>query len=78
MKIFLAGPWLAILPVTTIATGVAPIDLHTLPSKPVHEMANLTPLILSVSGQPIVVLFDLDAGDVVLPHTAESSLHLLT
>ncbi|MEM1427901.1 MAG: hypothetical protein AAGG09_00430 [Pseudomonadota bacterium] len=54
------------------------IDVDTLPSRTVYDVAELTPLALSAEGAPAVVLLSLDAGDVVPPHAAESGLRLLT
>lgn len=54
------------------------VDTSKLPAKQVYEVAELTPLALSQSGTPAVVLLDLDAGDVVPPHATESGLRLLT
>ncbi|WP_422368576.1 cupin domain-containing protein [Pelagibius sp.] len=54
------------------------IDTSKLPVRQVHDVAELTPLAVSPSGSPAVVLLDLDAGDVVPPHAAKSGLRLLT
>lgn len=54
------------------------IDVSKLPSTTVYDVAELTPLAMSASGSPAVVLLSLDAGDVVPPHAAKSGLRLLT
>ena len=54
------------------------IDTSTLTSRQVYEVATLTPLALSDSGAPAVVLLDLEAGEVVPPHATDSGLRLLT
>lgn len=74
---------LACLLAAALAPGLAlaettHIKIETLPSKQVHEVAELTPLALSAKGAPAVVLLSLDAGDVVPPHATQSGLRLLT
>ncbi|MEM8587257.1 MAG: cupin domain-containing protein [Pseudomonadota bacterium] len=54
------------------------IDTSALPAMQVYDVAELTPLAVSASGAPAVVLLDLDAGDVVPPHATQSGLRLLT
>ncbi|MEM7445891.1 MAG: hypothetical protein AAF414_21395 [Pseudomonadota bacterium] len=68
---------LATLPFTASAETTL-IDTSALPAVEVYEVAELTPLALTPSGVPAVVLLDLDAGDVVPPHATESGLRLLT
>lgn len=66
-----------VLPATAIAETTL-IDISALPSQPVYEVATLTPLAVSTSGSPVVVLLDLDTGEVVAPHATDSGLRLLT
>ncbi|MEM8822213.1 MAG: hypothetical protein AAGF30_01255 [Pseudomonadota bacterium] len=54
------------------------VDTTILPSQVVYDVAELTPIAISESGKPAVVLLSLDAGDVVPPHATESGLRLLT
>ena len=68
---------LAALPAAAAAETTL-IDIGALPSTQVHGVAQLTPLAVSPSGEPTVVLLDLDSGDVVPPHATESGLRLLT
>lgn len=63
---------------TSALADTTPVDLETLQSKRVYDVAELTPLAISPSGTPAVVLLDLDQGDVVPPHSANSDLRLLT
>ena len=66
------------LPAAATAAETTLIDIGALPSKQVYGVADLTPLAVSPSGKPAVVLLDLDAGEVVPPHATESGLRLLT
>ncbi|MEM8552957.1 MAG: hypothetical protein AAGF45_11305 [Pseudomonadota bacterium] len=54
------------------------IDTSVLPSRTVWETAKLTPLAVAPAGTPAVILLDLEAGDVVPPHAAQTGLRLLT
>ena len=67
----------AALPAPAIADTTF-VDTSTLPVRQVYDVAELTPLAVSPSGSPAVVLLDLDAGDVVPPHATKSGLRLLT
>ena len=78
MRTLLACLALAAFPAAAMAAETTLIDIGALPSKQVYGVADLTPLAVSPSGKPVVVLLDLDAGDVVPPHAAESGLRLLT
>ena len=78
MRTLLTCLALAMFPAAAMATGTTPIDIGKLPSKEVYGVADLTPLAVSASGEPAVVLLDLDAGEVVPPHAAKSGLRLLT
>ena len=78
MRTLLACLVLAALPAAAIAAETTLIDTGALSSKQVYGVADLTPLVVSSSGVPVVVLLDLDAGDVVPPHATESGLRLLT
>ena len=69
---------IALLPLSATAAETSLIDTSALPSKPVWEVAQLTPLALSAEGAPAVVLLDLDAGVVVPPHATKTGLRLLT
>lgn len=77
MKIILAALVLALTSSLAIADTTL-IDTKKLPTKQVHEVAQLTPLVLDAAGKPAVVLLDVAAGDVVPPHTAKSGLRLMT
>ena len=68
---------IAALPATAAAETTL-VDTSTLPVRQVYDVAELTPLAVSPSGTPAVVLLDLDAGDVVPPHATKSGLRLLT
>ena len=78
MRTLLACLALAIFPAAAMAAQTTLIDTGALPYKQVYGVADLTPLAVSASGEPVVVLLDLDAGDVVPPHAAKSGLRLLT
>lgn len=78
MRTLLAFLAFAALPAAATAAETTLLDTGSLPSKQVYGVADLTPLAVSSSGVPVVVLLDLDAGDVVPPHAAESGLRLLT
>ena len=67
----------AALPSAAMA-GTTLVDTSALPSRQVYDVAKLTPLAVSPSGAPAVVLLDLAAGDVVPPHAADKHLRLLT
>ena len=67
----------AALPAAAAAETIL-VDTSKLPVRQVYDVAELTPLAVSPSGAPAVVLLDLAAGDVVPPHAAESGLRLLT
>ncbi|MEP2760556.1 MAG: cupin domain-containing protein [Roseibium sp.] len=54
------------------------IDIEKLPSKEVHGIADLTPLAVSASGAPAVVLLDLEKGEVVPPHATKEGLRMMT
>lgn len=77
MRRFLLFLAVVALPASALAETKL-IDTDRLPSKTVYEVAELTPLAVSPSGAPAVVLLDLEAGEVVPPHAAESGLRLLT
>lgn len=66
------------LPFTALAEETTLIDTSRLKALEVYDVASLTPLAVSASGSPAVVLLDLEAGDVVPPHSAKSGLRLLT
>lgn len=78
MRTLLACLVLAVFPAAAMAAETTLIDIGALPSKQVHGVADLTPLVVSSSGKPVVVLLDLDAGDVVPPHATKAGLRLLT
>lgn len=77
MRPLLASMIMAALPVAALADTTL-IDTGKLPTKEVYGIAELTPLAVSSSGTPTVVLLDLEAGDVVPPHATKSHLRLLT
>lgn len=77
MKHLILLSLLAVVPSLAIAETTL-IDTSKLPSRIVHEVAELTPLAVTAEGKPAVVLLSLDAGDVVPPHAAQSGLRLLT
>ncbi|MDE0373802.1 MAG: hypothetical protein OXI73_14830, partial [Rhodospirillales bacterium] len=78
MRTLIACPALAAFPTAAMAAETTPIDIGAMPSKEVYGVADLTPLAISASGEPAVVLLDLEAGEVVPPHAAKSGLRLLT
>ena len=67
----------SVCPVVAFA-GTKLIDTAKLPSTEACGVAKLTPLALSPSGTPAVVLLDLEAGDVVPPHASKTGLRPLT
>ncbi|MEM8855122.1 MAG: hypothetical protein AAGD34_15565 [Pseudomonadota bacterium] len=71
-------PLLALVLPTAVVAETTLIDTGVLPSSVVHEVATLTPLAVTPSGAPAVLLLDLEAGDVVPPHAAPAGLRLLT
>ena len=68
----------ATFPLAAQAEQTSLIDTASLPKKQVYGTANLTPLVVSAEGAPVVVFLDVKAGDVVPPHAAKSGLRLLT
>lgn len=77
MRSILVPILLVALPVAVVAETTR-VALESLPSRQVYDVATLTPLAVSASGSPAVVLLDLDAGELVPPHAAEDGLRLLT
>ena len=77
MRTLLPALAIAALPVSA-AADTSLIDTSKLPTRQVHEVAELTPLAVTPDGVPAVVLLDLDKGDVVPPHATKSGLRLLT
>lgn len=68
---------LALMPLPA-AAETSLIDTSVLPSQDVYDVATLTPLALAPDGSPAVVLLDIEAGEVVPPHRAESGVRLVT
>lgn len=71
-------PFLLAFLATAAAAETTHIDLGKLPSKQVHDVAQLTPLVIDADGAPAVVLLDLDKGVEVPPHATKSGVRLLT
>lgn len=65
------------VPLAAVADSTE-IDTAALPKVEAYGVAQLTPLALSDAGSPSIVLLDLEAGDVVPPHSAEAGLRYLT
>lgn len=78
MRIPALAAAIALAPMMAQADETKLIDTSALPSMTVYEVAELTPLALSPAGKPAVILLDLEDGDVVPPHAAETGLRLLT
>ena len=78
MRRLILAAVVAALPTASAAAGTTLVDTSKLPSRQVYDVAELTPLAVSPSDTPAVVLLDLKAGDVVPPHAAKSDLRLLT
>ncbi|MEM9631854.1 MAG: hypothetical protein AAGA50_11050 [Pseudomonadota bacterium] len=77
MKSVLAAIFALALPSQAIADTTL-IDLSKLPSKQVYGTALVTPLAVSPSGQPAIVVLDVESGKVVPPHATKSGLRILT
>ncbi|MEM8786867.1 MAG: hypothetical protein AAGE76_01245 [Pseudomonadota bacterium] len=76
MKRFLFSLMIATPAIATAETVL--LDIGALPTRPVYDVAELTPLALTADGAPAMLLLSLDAGDVVPPHATESGLRMLT
>ncbi|MES0808107.1 hypothetical protein ABLO27_01405 [Roseibium sp. SCPC15] len=77
MKSVLAAIFALALPIQALADTTL-IDIGKLPSKQVYGTAFVTPLAVSPSGQPAIVVLDVESGKVVPPHATKSGLRLLT
>lgn len=78
MHIFRLAAAVALSFPTAVAADSTLIDKSALPSKEAYGVAELTPLAVSDTGEPSVILLSLEAGEVVPAHAAEAGLRYLT
>ncbi|MEM1078102.1 MAG: hypothetical protein AAGI09_06195 [Pseudomonadota bacterium] len=77
MKSYILALAVALAPLAAAADSIL-INRAALPSKDAHGVARVTPLAITDTGAPSLVVLSLEDGDVVPAHASASGLRYLT